>query len=97
MFESRSGSPNCCTFQSPKFIYYKLTQQKFCLLGEAVKSVVGFFFFSCNLHALILARLPVYPGQGQAQSRCSMNSGWLLGWLVGWLVGREGFSEDHQG
>lgn len=44
-------------------------------------------FFPYNLHALILARLPVYPGQGQAQNRCSMNTGWLVGWLAGWEGG----------
>lgn len=50
-----------------------------------MKSMVDFFPY--NLHALILARLPVYPGQGQAQNRCSMNAGWLVGWLVGWEGG----------
>ena len=34
-------------------------------------------FCSYNLRALILARLPLYPGQDQAQSRCSMNTRWL--------------------
>ena len=52
-----------------------------------MKSMV---FCSYNLRALILARLPLYPGQDQAQSRCSMNTRWLGGWVGGWVGGTKG-------